>query len=71
MNTLHFISYNVKGINHPIKRKKIIDQLKRLNFSVALLQETHLSAEEHKKLRRASFQCLMWRKKKRSSYFVS
>lgn len=52
MNTLNFISYNVKGINHPIKRKKIISQLKRLNCSVALLQETHLSAEEHKKLRR-------------------
>lgn len=46
------VSYNINGVNHPIKRKKIMNQLKRLNCSIALLQETHLNDIEHKKLRR-------------------
>ena len=49
---LNFISYNINGINHPIKRKKTIKQLRRHNCSVALLQETHLNDKEHKKLRK-------------------
>lgn len=52
MDKLTVVSYNINGINHPIKRKKIMNQLKRLNCSIALLQETHLNDIEHKKLRR-------------------
>lgn len=52
MDKLKVVSYNISGINHPIKRKKIMNQLKRLNCSIALLQETHLNDIEHKKLRR-------------------
>lgn len=52
MSNLNFVTYNVKGINNPIKRKKIISQLKKLDCSVALLQETHLDDKEHKKLKR-------------------
>lgn len=52
MSNLRLVSYNVKGINHPIKRKKILSQLKKYNCSIGLLQETHLSEAEHKKLRR-------------------
>lgn len=52
MNKLNVISYNINGINHPIKRKKILSQLKKLNCSIALLQETHLDEKEHLKLRR-------------------
>lgn len=52
MNTSNFISYNIHGIYHPIKRKKIVSQLKRLNCSVAFLQEIHLNDKEHKKLKR-------------------
>lgn len=52
MNKLNLISYNVHGLNHPIKRKKILNQLKKLQCAIALLQETHLSENEHKKLRR-------------------
>lgn len=49
---MNFVSYNVKGINNPIKRKEILGQLKRLQCSVALIQETHLSETEHVKLKR-------------------
>lgn len=52
MAELNFISYNIRGINNPIKRKKILGQLKKLHCSVALIQETHLSQSEHLKLKR-------------------
>lgn len=41
------VSYNVHGLKHPIKRK-----LKKLECAIALIQETHLSENEHKKLKR-------------------
>lgn len=52
MDKLTIISYNVRGLNHPIKRKKIFNQLKKMQCSIALLQETHLSENEHIKLKR-------------------
>lgn len=52
MGKLIVVTYNVHGLNHPIKRKKIFSQLKKLQCSIALLQETHLSKLEHEKLRR-------------------
>lgn len=52
MNKLNLVSYNVHGLYHPIKRKKILSQLKKLQCEIALVQETHLSENEHKKLKR-------------------
>ena len=52
MSDLGVVSYNVKGINHPIKKKNILAQLKKCNCSIGLLQETHLNESEHKKLTR-------------------
>lgn len=52
MSDLNIVSYNVRGLGHPIKRKKIFAQLKSLKSSIALLQETHLNDLEHKKLKR-------------------
>ena len=52
MDKLTIVSYNVHGLNHPIKRKKIFYQLKKMQCSIALLQETHLSEKEHIKLKR-------------------
>lgn len=49
---LNLITYNIKGINNPIKRKKVLGQLKKMQCSIALLQETHLSEIEHRKLKR-------------------
>lgn len=52
MNGLTVVSYNIKGLGNPVKRKKILNQLKTLNTSIAMLQETHLSEAEHLKLKR-------------------
>ena len=53
MGSLKVISYNVKGLHSPIKRKKIINQLKRNSCQIAFLQETHLSDKEHEKLKKS------------------
>lgn len=45
-----FCSWNVRGVNHPIKRKKILTFLEREQVKIALLQETHLRDKEHIKL---------------------
>lgn len=50
MAELNFMCYDIRGINNTIKRKKILEQLKKLHCSVALIQETHLSETEHLKL---------------------
>lgn len=52
MKDLICVSYNIKGLNSPIKRKKVLNQLKNFKCSIAMLQETHLSEKEHRKLRR-------------------
>lgn len=52
MDNLICVTYNVKGLGSPIKRKKVLNQLKKLNCAIAMLQETHLSDKEHMKLRR-------------------
>lgn len=52
MDGLTVVSYNIKGLGSPIKIKKILNQLKALHCSIAMLQETHLSEVEHLKLRR-------------------
>uniref|UniRef100_A0A8C8E244 Reverse transcriptase domain-containing protein n=1 Tax=Oryzias sinensis TaxID=183150 RepID=A0A8C8E244_9TELE len=53
MGALTIISYNVKGLGNPIKRKKILLQLKHYRCQIALLQETHLTDDEHQKLKRS------------------
>lgn len=52
MTELNIITYKVQGLNHPIKRKKVYTQLKKLNCTIALLQEPHLSDLGHKKLKK-------------------
>lgn len=50
-SALKICSWNVGGIHNPIKRKKILSFLKKEHVHTALLQETHLSANEHSKLK--------------------
>uniref|UniRef100_A0A803T3V9 Reverse transcriptase domain-containing protein n=1 Tax=Anolis carolinensis TaxID=28377 RepID=A0A803T3V9_ANOCA len=40
---LKFYSNNVNGLNVPCKRKEIMSQLKKGNFDIIALQETHIS----------------------------
>lgn len=51
MDKLKIISYNVRGLHCPIKKKKILNQLRQMNCQIAFLQETHLSDVEHEKLK--------------------
>ena len=50
--TLNICSWNVRGIHNPIKRKKILSFLKKEHVHIAMLQGTHLSVNEHSKLKR-------------------
>ena len=52
MGSLKVISYNVKGLHSPVKRKKFLNQLRQYKCQIALLQETHLSDIEHEKLKK-------------------
>lgn len=52
MSNTNIITLNVKGINHVVKRRKILSMLKKDKVQVALLQETHLTDSEHLKLKR-------------------
>lgn len=49
MNKLNLVSCNVHGLNHPIKKKKILSQLQ---CSITSLQETHLTETKHRELKR-------------------
>lgn len=52
LSTLNVTTFNVRGLGHPIKRKRVLTFLKKEKVDIAFLQETHLSNEEHKKLKR-------------------
>lgn len=46
---IKFCSWNIKGSNNVVKRKAILNHLKKKNVQVPFLQETHFNEEEHKK----------------------
>lgn len=48
---LRFVSWNVKGLNSPVKRGRILSHLKHLKTDVAFLQETHLISKDQHRLR--------------------
>lgn len=53
--TLKVIYFNVNGILNPTKRRQILAKMKRENAQIVLLQETHLTAQEHEKLKMMGF----------------
>ena len=48
---LTFVSWNVKSLNHPTKRKKVLTHFIKLKAGIAFLQETHLRTFDHFRLR--------------------
>lgn len=48
---MNFITWNVKSLNHPVKRKKVLSHLSQLNVGIAFLQETHLRLCDQSRLR--------------------
>ena len=55
-----FISYNINGLLNPIKRSKILSKMKKEQAHIVYLQETHLSDNEHGKLKRMGFNNLFF-----------
>lgn len=49
------VSLNVNGMNNPVKRAKVLRKLKKEELEVIFLQETHLSSQEHEKLKRYGY----------------
>lgn len=43
MTTVDFLTYNVKGLNTPAKRHRILKEIEHYGAGVVFLQETHLS----------------------------
>ena len=48
---LTFTTWNVKGVNDPVKRGKVLAHLKSLSSDIMFLQETHLEKTSQSKLR--------------------
>ena len=46
-HTLKFTSWNVKGLNQPVKRSKVLHHLQSMGTHIAFLQETHLKTDNH------------------------
>lgn len=51
VDSLSLVSWNVRGLGHPIKRGKVFVHLKSLKADIVFLQETHVKATHHRKLR--------------------
>lgn len=51
-STVRFTSWNVKGLNGPVKRGKILSHIKNLKTDIAFLQETHLRNSDQLRLKR-------------------
>uniref|UniRef100_A0AAR2K2K2 exodeoxyribonuclease III n=1 Tax=Pygocentrus nattereri TaxID=42514 RepID=A0AAR2K2K2_PYGNA len=49
---VRFLSWNVRGLNGPVKRTKVFSHLKQLEADILLLQETHLKLDDHNRLRK-------------------
>lgn len=49
---VRFITWNVKGLNGPVKRARIFNHLKYLKCDIAFLQETHLQVKDQIRLKK-------------------
>ena len=52
LGSVRFISWNVRGLGGPTKRSRVFSHLKSLKTDIAFLQETHLSVNDHTRLRK-------------------
>lgn len=47
---LKFLSWNVKGLNHPVKRRKVFSHIRQFGTAIAFLQETHIRGSDNSRL---------------------
>lgn len=50
-SSINIITWNVKGLNNPIKRKKVLTHLKNKNADIVFIQETHLKTSDSSRLK--------------------
>lgn len=46
-HTIRLTSWNVGGLNRPVKRARVFSHLKDLKTDIIFLQETHLHTVDH------------------------
>lgn len=51
-SSVRLVSWNVRGLGGPVKQSRVFSHLKSLNTDMAFLQETHLCASDHSRLRK-------------------
>lgn len=49
--SLDIVTWNVKGLNHPVKRKKVPTHLKNVGAFIAFIQESHLKTTDSARLK--------------------
>lgn len=55
MNSLKFVTWNIRGIGSQAKRLKVLNHINKLQADICLLQETHTSESDCHKLRTPQF----------------
>lgn len=48
----NLVSWNVNGLNNPVKTKRVLDHLQHMETGIAFLQETHLRTLDHFRIRK-------------------
>lgn len=48
--SLNFVSWNVKGLNHPVKRRRVFSHIKQFKATFVFLQETHIRGSDSTRL---------------------
>ena len=51
LDSISLLSWNVRGLGHPVKRGKVFANLKAMKSDIIFLQATHVKATQQRKLR--------------------
>lgn len=49
-------SWNMNGLNNPVKRSRVMTKMRKEKKQIIFLQETHLSHSEHEKFRKFGYE---------------
>uniref|UniRef100_A0A3B1K9P9 exodeoxyribonuclease III n=1 Tax=Astyanax mexicanus TaxID=7994 RepID=A0A3B1K9P9_ASTMX len=60
MANISIMSWNLRGLNNPVKRARCLDFLRRKHISLALIQETHLRLEDVLRFRNRHFKVVSY-----------
>ena len=54
-HNLKIASLNVNGLRNPVKRSRVLAKMRKDKSQVIFLQETHMSKQEHEKLKKFGY----------------